>query len=285
MKEKIRDDPRYKAVESSSTKEIIFKEYCFRLNKNISEKEINESLKEKEKQERIEASIREREKEVQRELATHFRERDKEREQHLYNENVESFNALLIDLIRNPNFIWKEAKRLLKKDHRWDLVELLSRDEMERLFEVHIDNLVKKKREKFHTMLNEIKVLNLSSTWREIRRLIKNDPRYLKFSNSDRKCEREFDSYIKDRLNTAKIDFKELLQETKLLTYKTKQLIEESEQHLQDIINVLQNDKRYLILENFADDRRQILINYITELHHMGPPKPITATDPPRRKN
>ncbi|KAH7641478.1 transcription elongation regulator 1-like [Dermatophagoides farinae] len=288
VKEKIRNDSRYKAVESSSMKEIIFKEFVSRLDKNITnvDEEISESLKEKEKQERIEASLREREKEVHRELAAHFRERDKERENHLHQENVESFNALLIDLIRSPSVNWREAKRILKKDHRWELVEMLSRDEMEQLFEKHVANLIKKKREKFHTMLDELKDINLSTTWKEVRRLIKDDSRYLKFSTSDRKCEREYHEYVKERLSTAKNNFKQLLQETKLLTYKTKQLIEESEQHLQDIINVLQNDKRYLILDDFADDRRQILINYISELHHQGPPKPITAMDPPttRRK-
>lgn len=66
VKEKIRDDSRYKALESSSTKEVIFKEFVSRLNQNLSNvhKEISESLKEKEKQERIEASLRERQKEV-----------------------------------------------------------------------------------------------------------------------------------------------------------------------------------------------------------------------------
>lgn len=286
VKEKIRDDFRYKALESSSTKEVIFKEFISRLNHNSSnmDKEISESLKEKEKQERIEASIREREKEVQKELSAHLRERDKEREQHMHSETVENFNALLVDLVRNANITWREGKKILKKDHRWELVEWLDRNEMERFFETHVENLIKKKREKFHQMLDEIKDLNLSSTWREVRRMIKDDSRYLKYSSSDRKCEREFTDYIKERLIMAKNDFKELLKETKLITYKTKKMTEESEQHLQDIISVLQNDKRYLVLENFADDRRLILINYISELHRLGPPKPITASEPARRK-
>lgn len=273
-------------MESSSTKEVIFREFISRLNQNSFnvDKEINETLKEKEKQERIEASIREREKEVQRELSAHLRERDKEREQHLHAETVENFKALLIDLVRNPSISYREAKKLLKKDHRFEFVSSLDRSEKESLFESHIDSLIKKKREKFRQMLDEIKELSLSSVWRETRRLIKDDSRYLKFSTSDRKCEREFNDYMKERFALAKSDFKDLLKETKLLTHKTKKMIEDSEQHLQDIISVLQNDKRYLILENFADDRRQILINYIAELHRLGPPKPITASEPSRKK-
>lgn len=286
VKEKIRDSVRYKALESSSTKEVIFREFISRLNQNSSnvDKEISETLKEKEKQERIEASLREREKEVQKELSAHLRERDKEREQHLHTETVENFKALLIDLVRNPSITWREAKKLLKKDHRYEMIASLDRSEKEDLFESHIDTLVKKKREKFRQMLDEIKDLSLSAVWREVRRQIKDDSRYLKFSTSDRKCEREFNEYMKERLSIAKSDFKELLKETKLLTHKTKKMIEESEQHLQDIISILQNDKRYLILENFADDRRQILINYIAELYRLGPPKPITASEPSRKK-
>lgn len=155
---------------------------------------------------------------------------------------------------------------------------------MEQLFNSHIENLVKKKREKFHQMMDEIKDLNLSTTWRDVRRIIKDDSRYLKYSTSDRKCEREFNEYMRERLATAKNDFKELLKETKLITYKTKKMIDESEQPLQDIISVLQNDMRYHKLENFADDRRIILINYISDLHRQGAPKPITASEPPRRK-
>lgn len=288
VKEKIRDDSRYRALESSSTKEVIFKEFISRINQDTTNVDIstniNESLKQKEKQEKIEASIREREKEVQRELSASLRQRDKERDAHLHAETIESFKALLIDLVKIHSISWREARKMFKKDHRWELVESLDRDEMEQLFESHIEVLVKKKREKFHSMLDEIKDLGLSTSWRDVRKLICNDSRYLKFSSSDRKCEREYNEYMKARLSTAKSEFSELLKETKLITYKTKKMMEESEQILQDIMAVLQNDKRYLVLENFADDRRQILINYISELHRLGPPKPITASEPPRRK-
>lgn len=41
--------------------------------------------------------------------------------------------------------------------------------------------------------------------------MIKDDPRYTKFSSSDKKCEREFKEYLKDRQVSAKADFRELL--------------------------------------------------------------------------
>lgn len=273
IKSIIRDDSRYKALESNSTKETIFREFISRLGQNSNvdlEKEISETLKEKERKERIEASLRDREMEVHKELSANFRERDREREQHLHAETVECFNALLIDLVRHPETTWKETKKVLKMDHRWDMVQTLSRSEREDLFVRHIAQLNKKKRDKFREMLNELKDLELTSEWRDIRRLIKDDVRYLKFSDSDRKCEREFNIFMQEQLDKAKHEFKTLLKETKLITPKTKKVIEESEQHLTDIINVLQNDSRYLVLEEFADDRRLILINYISELHRSG---------------
>lgn len=48
--------------------------------------------KEKDRQARVEASIREREKEVQRTLANHMRDRDKEREQHKRDEAIQVKN-------------------------------------------------------------------------------------------------------------------------------------------------------------------------------------------------
>lgn len=251
--------------------------------KNGDEKELQEN-EEREKQKRIEASLREREKEVARELSTHLRERDKEREQHKHDEAVENFVALLTDMVRNPDLTWRDAKRDLKKDHRWELVEVLDRNERENIFEEHIKNLLKKKRDKFRELLEETKEITLDSKWRDIRRIIKDDPRYKKFSSSDRKCEREFNDYLKDKLGIAKAEFRELLKETKIITYKSKELMAETgDQHLQDIIAVLQNDKRYLVLDSQPDDRRVLLMNYIHDLDRLGPPKPITASEPSRR--
>ena len=59
----------------------------------------DEERRDREKKERIEASLREREKEVQRTLSSSLRERDKEREQHKRGEAVLHFKALLADMV------------------------------------------------------------------------------------------------------------------------------------------------------------------------------------------
>lgn len=77
-------------------------------------------------------------------------------------------------------------KRTLRKDHRWDLVESLSREEKEKLFNEHIESLLRKKREKFRELLDETPEVGLTSTWKEIKKIIKEDPRYTKFASSER---------------------------------------------------------------------------------------------------
>lgn len=135
---------------------------------------------------RAEASIKEREREVQRTLAENFRERDKERQHHKRDEAVRHFTALVNDLVRNSELSWKEVKKQLKKDQRWELVENLDRDEKERLFNDHIGSLAKKKRDKFREMLDEITSLDLTSSWKNVKKQVRDDPRFLKFGHSDR---------------------------------------------------------------------------------------------------
>ena len=75
----------------------------------------------------------------------------------------------------------------------------LEKSERERLFDEHIDLLVAKKKDNFRKMLDECKTITLESSFKEIKKLIKDDPRYSRYSSSDRKCEKQFNEYMKDR--------------------------------------------------------------------------------------
>lgn len=44
-----------------------------------------------------------------------------------------------------------------------------------------------------------------------------------------------------------------------------------------------QNDKRYLVLESIAEDRKKIILDYIKDLDRQGAPPPPTASEPSRR--
>lgn len=91
-----------------------------------------------------------------------------------------------MDLVRNSELSWKEVKRILRKDHRWDLAESLPRDEKEKLFNEHVEALLKKKRQSFREMLDETPEVNLISNWKEIKKIIREDARYTKFASSER---------------------------------------------------------------------------------------------------
>ncbi len=71
-----------------------------------------------------------------------------------------------------------------------------------------------------------------------------------RYSSSDRKCEKQFNEYIKIRIEQAKSAFKQLLMETKMITDKSLQMVRDKETgHLQEIEELLKMDKRYLDLE------------------------------------
>uniref|UniRef100_A0AAQ4S7L7 Transcription elongation regulator 1 n=1 Tax=Gasterosteus aculeatus aculeatus TaxID=481459 RepID=A0AAQ4S7L7_GASAC len=279
VKERLETDPRYKAVESSALREELFKQYMEKQAKSVDlDKE-----RELERQARIEASLREREREVQKARSEQTKEIDREREQHKREEAIQHFKALMSDMVRSPDATWSDTRRNLRKDHRWESASLLEREEKEKLFNEHVEALAKKKKEHFRQLLDETSMITLTTTWKEVKKVIKEDPRCIKFSSSDRKRQREFEDYIKDKYITAKADFRTLLKETKFITYRSRKLIQESEQHLKDVEKILQNDKRYLVLECVPEERRKLIMFYIEDLDRRGPPPPPTASEPTRR--
>jgi len=49
----------------------------------------------------------------------------------------------------------------------------------------------------------------------------------------------EYDKFQRDKLVTAKSEYRELLQETKILTHKSRDLVRESDRHYKDVIDIL----------------------------------------------
>ncbi|KAF3841021.1 hypothetical protein F7725_006883 [Dissostichus mawsoni] len=254
LKERLETDPRYKGVESSALREELFKQYMDKQAKCVDvDKE-----RELERQARIEASLREREREVQKARSEQTKEIDRERAA----QEGGGHPAFQSAHVRSSDAAWSDTRRNLRKDHRWESASLLEREEKEKLFNEHVEALAKKKKEHFRQLLDETSMITLTTTWKEVKKIIKEDPRCIKFSSSDRKRQREFEDYIKD---------------------KSRKLIQESEQHLKDVEKVLQNDKRYLVLECVPEERRKLVMFYIEDLDRRGPPPPPTASEPTRR--
>merc|ERR1740131_754078 len=212
------------------------------------------------------ASLRKREEQVKEQMAGHLKERDKERKEHLHTEMVNGFGALLTDLIRTPDYMWKEAKKVLKKDSRWESLDL-EKSEKEQLFDEHMDRLMKKKKDSYHSLLDEIKDVTLDSSFKDVKKSIRDDPRFSKFSSSEKKCEKEFYNWIKEKTQKAREDYKNLLKETKVITYKSLEQIKEKDgNHMEEIEEILSKDSRYHVMEPLNDDRADILMSYLEEL-------------------
>jgi len=77
---------------------------------------------------------------------------------------------------------------MLHADHRWQLTKLLDKAEKQRLFDEHVTALTRRNRALFRRVIDEFvnPVDLMTISWRDVRRLIKEDPRFSKFSSSDR---------------------------------------------------------------------------------------------------
>ena len=84
-----------------------------------------------------------------------------------------------------------------------------------------------KRKKAYNDLLRETNV-NTTSNWKDIRRKIKEDARFLKFSSSDRKREREFNEFIQELGKRARVDFQEMLEECRLITYETEGILNKS---------------------------------------------------------
>lgn len=206
-------------------------------------REDSEKRKEREKRERQEASLRERKKEVEEARTNSMRERDRERESHLRREAESNFNTLLTDVIKSEIMPWKEAKRLLRKNSRWDAIaDVLTRSERENLFDAYVSGLNRKAKEVFLKMLEgndsvSYRILRSNwlcnfqshrifrhqitywTSWRDVKDAFKDDSRFEKLLSSEKKWKSEFRDWANERESKAKNSFSEMLKEkTSLLS-------------------------------------------------------------------
>lgn len=265
------------------SRKIWYLEFLKTLNLEGDE-DAQKALKEHEKIEkkiRMDEAIQKRAKQAEETRGALGRQLDSERRKHQAGNSRDTFVALLSEKIRSTDFTWSDAKSKLKKDSRWDIVADLDRSEMERIFGHHMDDLKTKRKKSYHALLKENNV-NTTSNWKEVRRKIKDDIRFQKFSSSDRRREREFNEYIQELGTTARTEFQEMLHECRLITYETDELMRdeaEAGKTLSDIVEILKQDSRWVALAGLGNERRYMVKTFIKDKHKAGPPAPITATN------
>ncbi|KAI1727342.1 FF domain-containing protein [Ditylenchus destructor] len=289
VKKTIDTEERYKNKHlDSSLREQLFRDYVATLPApELSDGEEDDRKAEKgEKPSAEEIALEDRKREVEEELGEHLKERNKEHERHKVQEHELNFKALLADLIKTMDMSWHDARKLLRKDtDRYESCSMLDKGVKEKLYDEHVAALERKRREMFYQLLNEHDTITFNSKWREARKIIDADEKLSKLCQSERKTERDYREWQERRHHEVLEDFEALLRETKIITYKSQKMIHENEQHLKDILAILENDKRYLILNESPEERERILEDYLTDLDRKGqPPPPTTNQDPERRR-
>lgn len=192
MKDSLRNDPRYKSVKHED-RELFFNEYITELK--AAEEETERVAKAKrDEQEKLKERERESRKRKEREEQEMERVRLKVRRK----EAVSSYQALLVETIKDPKASWTESKLKLEKDPQTRATNPdLSLSDMEKLFREHVRDLYERCAREYLSLLSEVVTpeaasrstdegKNVLNSWSEAKHVLKSDPRYAKMPRKER---------------------------------------------------------------------------------------------------
>ncbi|XVE85507.1 hypothetical protein DITRI_Ditri17bG0096300 [Diplodiscus trichospermus] len=208
VKDSLRDDPRYKCVKHED-REILFNEYISEL-KAVEEKADRKEKVKKEEEEKL----KERERELRKRKEREEQEMERVRLKVRRKEAVASFQALLVETIKDPQASWTESKPKLEKDPQGRAMNPdLDPSDMEKLFREHIKMLFERCTHDFRALLAEVITQDAAAqetedgktvlnSWSTAKRLLKPDPRYNKMPRKER--ESLWRRYAEDMLRKQK---------------------------------------------------------------------------------
>ncbi|XP_027354873.1 pre-mRNA-processing protein 40C isoform X2 [Abrus precatorius] len=208
VKENLRDDPRYKSVRHED-RETLFNEYISELKaaEHAAERETKAKREEQEK-------LRERERELRKRKEREEQEMERVRIKIRRKEAVTSFQALLVETIKDSLASWTESKPRLEKDPQGRATNPdLDPSDTEKLFREHVKMLQERCAHEFRTLLAEVFTSDAASqetddgktvlnSWSTAKRLLKSDPRYNKVPRKER--EGLWRRYAEDMLRRQK---------------------------------------------------------------------------------
>ncbi|KAL2983245.1 hypothetical protein AAZX31_12G027000 [Glycine max] len=211
VKESLRDDPRYKSVRHED-REVLFNEYISELKaaEHAAERETKAKREEQDK-------LRERERELRKRKEREEQEMERVRLKIRRKEAVTSFQALLVETIKDPLASWTESKPKLEKDpQRRATNPDLDPSDTEKLFREHVKMLQERCAHEFRVLLAEVLTSDAASqetndgktvlnSWSTAKRLLKSDPRYNKVPRKER--EALWRRYAEDMLRRQKASY------------------------------------------------------------------------------
>ncbi|XP_021724656.1 pre-mRNA-processing protein 40C-like isoform X2 [Chenopodium quinoa] len=194
VKDGLRDDSRYKAVKHED-REVFFNEYISELKAADDEAERAEKAKREEQE-----KLKEREREFRKRKEREEQEMERVRVKVRRKEAVASYQALLVETIKNPQASWTESKPKLAKDPQGRASNPdLDESDLEKLFREHVKMLYERCAHDFRALLAEVITPEAAtketedgrtvlSSWSTAKRFLKSDPRYSKMPRKDREA-------------------------------------------------------------------------------------------------
>ncbi|XP_076890524.1 uncharacterized protein LOC143541637 [Bidens hawaiensis] len=192
VKDIFRNDPRYKSVKHED-REDIFDEYISDLKESDVEAERAAKAKRDE-----EEKLRERERVLRKRKEREEQEVERVRSKTLRKEAIESYQALLVETIKDSQVSWTDAKPKLEKDPQGRAANsYLDQSDLEKLFREHIKSLYDRCANEYKALLGEVITTHAATkeyedgktvftSWSTARQLLKDDTRYNKMPRKDR---------------------------------------------------------------------------------------------------
>ncbi|KAJ0969000.1 hypothetical protein J5N97_021877 [Dioscorea zingiberensis] len=209
VKDSLRNDPRYKTVKHED-REILFNEYISEL-KSAEEEQEQAAKAKKDEQEKL----KERERELRKRKEREEQEMERVKLKIRKKEAVASYQALLVETIKDPKASWTESKPKLDKDPQGRAINPeLGQTDAEKLFREHVKDLYERCVREFRNLLAEVITPEAAITqttegkktvlnsWSEAKQVMKPDPRYSKMPRKDR--ESLWSQYTEDILRKQK---------------------------------------------------------------------------------
>ncbi|KAL1561633.1 pre-mRNA-processing protein 40C-like [Salvia divinorum] len=194
VKDSLRSDPRYKSVKHED-REKLFNEYVAELKAAVEET----AQKAKAKQDE-EDKLKERERALRKRKEREEQEVERVRQKARRKEAVESYQALLVETIKDPQASWSESKLKLEKDPQGRAAHPhLDKSDLEKLFREHVKSLHERCAQDFRALLVDVITSEGASqdtedgktiltSWSTAKLLLKSDPRYNKMPRKDREA-------------------------------------------------------------------------------------------------
>uniref|UniRef100_A0A2P2JH43 Pre-mRNA-processing protein 40C isoform X1 n=2 Tax=Rhizophora mucronata TaxID=61149 RepID=A0A2P2JH43_RHIMU len=192
VKDSLRNDPRYRCVKHED-REVLFNKYLNEL-KSVEAKAEREAKAKKDEQDKL----KERERELRKRKEREEQEMERVRAKVRRKEAVASFQALLVETIKDPLASWTESKPKLEKDPQGRATNPdLDSSDTEKLFREHIKTLYERCVHDFKALLAEVITAEAAAqrtedgktvldSWSTAKRLLKLDQRYNRMPRKER---------------------------------------------------------------------------------------------------